>query len=123
MIIHLSYAEVLRAARYQFLNKNLQAQNPESHGNGCKYRTKAGRVCVIGASLTQEQAAYCDAQADSTILGLIGKDKVTTDNITALDILQKTHDNIINEPQNAEIYLTQLEKILFPEHFSQEIPQ
>lgn len=84
--IHLTLAQVKKAGLLAYHEKRLSAQGPTP---SCMYRDASGRPCVIGAALTDEQAAGIP---ESPLVSLIFGGMIVTGAIRGLPRLQELHD-------------------------------
>lgn len=86
--IHLPLSLVIEKGRQAYLEGRLSAQGPTP---ACRYRDGSGRPCVIGAALSDEEAARLDATRCG-ITGLHTRALITTDREGFLVALQNAHD-------------------------------
>lgn len=95
MQITLNRADVLPKMQAAFLEFRLSAQR--SNSGVCRYRDYDGNPCVVGAALTDDEAAYLDSLGGDTAYSL-GVDRlftggtIETDAVRFLKACQNAHD-------------------------------
>lgn len=87
--VSLPLALVLEKGREAFLVGRLSAQGPSPQ---CAYRDESGLPCVIGAALTDDEAALLSSRKLTNIQSLIDDGLVVTRARRALPRLQQLHD-------------------------------
>lgn len=96
--LKLNKDRVVKNAIKAYREKRLSAQGPTPR---CAYRDPSNNPCVIGVSMTDRQARYCDAIDTSSVNDLYNKDIIETDDIAFLNILQKHHDKWADDVANS----------------------
>lgn len=88
--IRLLVADVRAAAIQAYREHRLSAQGPTPE---CAYRDASGLPCVIGAAMTDEEHAGIE---EISVLSLLDRRFIETDDIDTLIELQTAHDSWAN---------------------------